>query len=345
MQLNNLVLTYIAKELNERLQGAFVNKIQEVQQGIFKFKFNTHKEGAKDLIVSCKKDSLAVFLTDYKFEAPKMPTGYALFLKKRLIGQKILEVKQLGFERILEFVFPEFILTVEMFFDGNIVLLDNARKILMPYKRESFSARQVKKDVDYVMPPQKEFQPNDLEKAFGKISEEKKESFKAFLGLVNVAPIYLEEAFFSAGVQKNKNSSELSEKDFSKIAGKISGIYSLKEEFFPSILELEKGTELSPVKSSLHKSLQEFKSINEAIDSIFSPQLLGEQNAIETQDKDKATKSLEYSLNEMLEARKKFSEQTEKFQEKGNKMWENFNDLQEIQKIIAKAFAEKNSEQ
>ena len=54
MDADNLTLKYQVNELRKQLKDSFINKIQEIENGMFKFKLRT-LQGTKNLIISIQK--------------------------------------------------------------------------------------------------------------------------------------------------------------------------------------------------------------------------------------------------------------------------------------------------
>ena len=59
---------------------------------------------------------------------PSQPSQFAMVLRKHLNNSRLIEVKQLGFDRIISMIFEhgsgKLELIIELFRDGNVLLLD-----------------------------------------------------------------------------------------------------------------------------------------------------------------------------------------------------------------------------
>jgi len=125
-------LKEISKELSD-LERMRVDKIYQLGNEI-RIKF--FGRGREDLVI---KPPLAVFVTSYPKPAPKNPTWFAMLLRKHLKAMWLFKIEQYDFDRILMFSFGfyeennpvvKFVLIVEMFRDGNIVLANQENVIV-----------------------------------------------------------------------------------------------------------------------------------------------------------------------------------------------------------------------
>src|SRR4030043_2301249 len=102
-ELTSLDLYYLVKEF-QQLVGARVDKIYEQSEDKKYFLLVFHKPSLGKLMLRIHLPNLA-YLTEYKQAFPETPPGFCVFLRKHLAGGKIKEVRQKGFDRILEIVF------------------------------------------------------------------------------------------------------------------------------------------------------------------------------------------------------------------------------------------------
>src|SRR3989338_7157970 len=98
-QLANLDCFYLAREMNGRLAGSFLENFYDYgeEQGVFRLRFS--------------KESVLVDLKGFAFvaktfpEPPKQPSSFAMLLRKHLSSAKLSAVRQAGFDRVIEFTF------------------------------------------------------------------------------------------------------------------------------------------------------------------------------------------------------------------------------------------------
>src|SRR3989338_4160562 len=135
LSLNNLDVFFLSWELNDTLAHGYFNKIYDLTKTSFRIKM--HKKGEYNLLVNLPG---LVFLSNAlpNTEVDK-PSNFTMYLRKKLYNARLIEVRQLQFDRIIEFEFEavgkKTFLIIELFAEGNIILLDDKRIILSSMKR------------------------------------------------------------------------------------------------------------------------------------------------------------------------------------------------------------------
>ena len=88
---------------------------------------------------------------------PMTPPPFAMLLRKHLKNSRFTGVRQLGFDRVLAFDFETKFgsrhIYVEVFRDGNIILVDNEGIIIQPLTHAAYAGRTLKKGFEYTPPP------------------------------------------------------------------------------------------------------------------------------------------------------------------------------------------------
>jgi len=148
-------LYYMVQEL-QVLQNAKIMKIYEHDPDKNLLCLQVHVSGKGKFLVNIILPGL-VYLAEQKFAFPKFPPGFCGFLRKYLNNARIREIRQVGFERILEFVIEtlegKFILIVELFSSGNVVLCHEDYKIKGLLYTQRWDSRTVRGGVTYDFPP------------------------------------------------------------------------------------------------------------------------------------------------------------------------------------------------
>jgi predicted ribosome quality control (RQC) complex YloA/Tae2 family protein len=98
-------------------------------------------------------DSKKIFITDKKDAVPQEPPSFCMFLRKHLMGATVLDVKQHGFDRIVEIYTTGGKLVFEMFPPGNAILVGEDGNIVMPLEIQKWKDRTIKPKVPYKYPP------------------------------------------------------------------------------------------------------------------------------------------------------------------------------------------------
>lgn len=114
---------------------------------------NVYDLNAKTYVLKLKKDNERSMLliesgirfhtTNTKKDINKIPSGFAMKLRKHIKGKKLEDVKQVGVERVVLFQFGSgenrFYLICEFYAGGNIILTDSGYKILQLIRTHSFN--------------------------------------------------------------------------------------------------------------------------------------------------------------------------------------------------------------
>ena len=146
-EIDSITIAWLVQELAPKLEGSFVNKIQELEKNYLKIKLHS-KEGSLDLIISPQ----ALWVSSYKLQALQNPKGFAGFLKKHLYNKRVLKAWQKGLDRVAVLEFEKHYLVCEFFDDGNVILCDKEWKILQPFHRGEWKDRKLAKGEAYKFP-------------------------------------------------------------------------------------------------------------------------------------------------------------------------------------------------
>ncbi|MEG2851350.1 MAG: NFACT RNA binding domain-containing protein [Hydrogenoanaerobacterium sp.] len=125
--------------------------------------------GSGKLLISAGADSPRIHFTEMTGENPKQPPMFCMLLRKHLGNARLVELRQIGLDRILHLCFETInelgdmvILTLAVEIMGrhsNIILIDQNNKIIDSIKRidgEMSSVRQVLPGMEYTLPPPQE---------------------------------------------------------------------------------------------------------------------------------------------------------------------------------------------
>ncbi len=100
---DSLTLAAIARELNERLTGARIEKIHVPTATEMLWQLRGNREVFR-LIFSVRGSFSRVHLTESRPDNPAQPPMFCMLLRKHLEGSRILRVEQVGLERVLQIV-------------------------------------------------------------------------------------------------------------------------------------------------------------------------------------------------------------------------------------------------
>ena len=103
MSLDGLAIHALADELHQQLSGGRIDKIQ--QPDVSTILLSVRQPGRNDkLLLSCNAQTARIGITHAVKNNPVQPPLFCMVLRKHLEGSKITEIRQVGWERIVEIV-------------------------------------------------------------------------------------------------------------------------------------------------------------------------------------------------------------------------------------------------
>ena len=230
MALDGLVIHCIVNELNKKLLGGKIDKVYQPENDEVVLHIRNNKENFK-LVLSCSASNPRVYLANnYKKENPINAPMFCMLFRKYIQGGNIVNISQIGFERIIKISVESFdelkekttkdIIIEIMGRHSNIILthsLDN--KIIDSAKRIPPSVsrvRQILPGQTYVLPPkQDKLNPIDevsLNLFVDTLTSFNGPIFKAIYSkFLGVSPVIAKEICFRANID------EISSNDISKV--------------------------------------------------------------------------------------------------------------------------------
>jgi len=166
MSYDGFVTASVVRQLNDTINGGRIDKIYQPEKE--ELLFSIHGSRAKyRLLLSANGGNARAHLTDTEYANPENPSAFCMLLRKHFQSGKIIEIRQVGSERIIEIKighrnemgFPvEKSLFVEiMGKHSNIIAVDSeTNKIIDAIKRISpdiSRVRQILPGLPYVLPP------------------------------------------------------------------------------------------------------------------------------------------------------------------------------------------------
>jgi len=100
MTIDGLTLHFAVNELNEALTGCKVDKVHQPRPDTVVLSLRAPGKNLRLLVGAGAADS-RMHLTEYKYQNPKKPPMFCMFLRKYISGAKVAEISQIGLERIV----------------------------------------------------------------------------------------------------------------------------------------------------------------------------------------------------------------------------------------------------
>jgi predicted ribosome quality control (RQC) complex YloA/Tae2 family protein len=337
----------IVTELQELMGARLVKAYQQGSEEI-RLKLHHKEKGSLDLIIEAGK---RIHLTRYKRPSPRMPSNFAMFIRKHLDGGRIARIQQLDFDRIVELTIERWDKRIRVIAEllprGNIVLVDENGDIMLPLRRKSFSTREIKVRKRYELPPARinPLTMSELElENLCKSAAQDKDTVRFLASELSFGGLYAEEVCKKAGVDKNKKANELTEAEIKALHETIRTLFEpiltrdnsrLKPHI---VLEAEEKVDVLPFELNSYEDKEKvfFSSFNEAADEFFTSQLA---EAVEEQaqaEHEKGISKHERVLNEQLEALRKFERKEEESIKKGELIYARYLELEELLREMPK---------
>ncbi|MBZ2387435.1 NFACT family protein [Anaerococcus murdochii] len=161
MSFDGIVTRKIVNELKKEILGGKIQKISQPSKNDLVFNIYSMGNSVK-LLISANNNEARINLTKKKYENPEKPDNFCMVLRKHIGQGKILDIKQYGLDRVIEFSIGSI---DEMGFDtskkliieimgrhSNIILTDDNYKIIDAIKRvndQMSSIRQIFPSLTY----------------------------------------------------------------------------------------------------------------------------------------------------------------------------------------------------
>ncbi len=314
-EITSLDLKFLVNELKENLVNGKIRKIYSLNKGKFLFEIYTPKKGKFFLYF----DGTKIFLASKR--TAEEPSGFCMFLRKRLMGENIEKINQREFDRIIEIKTKNYILIFEMIHPGNLILCDLFYEIINCLKKQEWKDRVIKPKLKYEYPPSF---PNPFTLNFNEFKNSIKNSEKKLIVFLardlGFGGEYAKEICLKAKLNENEIGKDLSEKEIKNLHETIKSIEKIKLK--PTIYE----DSFSPFPLEIYeeKKSKETKTFSQCLEKYFLK--------LESEDKEEVKKreKLEKILNKQKEAIKKWEETEKKSREIAEKIYENYALIQKI---------------
>ncbi len=333
-QINALQLHYLLKEL-KLLIGGKIDKIYQPEKKELVFVFHVPSKG-KYFLRAAVPDQF--YLAELKGDTPEKPAHFCTYLRKHLSNARLRDIKQKGFERVVEFTFEKekkMHLIFELFSKGNIVLTDDKYNIMMPLEVQKWKARQVTHKREYKFP---ERDINFLKLTFDElkqlIEKSDKDSIAVMLAVeLGLGGVYAEELLLMAGIDKKKK--KLDDKELKNLFKQCTEIANKKLQphtyFKKDVVE-----DITPFEMLRYKDLKSetSSSLNHALDSVLSAQK--KEDAKKDTTHNKRIEELKRIINKQELRFKEIENAIEENKQKGELIYENYQKVDALLKEIKK---------
>ena len=144
----------IVRELSEMV-GARARKVYQPHYEQVVVRLNRKGLPSTDLVIVRGR---RIYTSQRDRPMPSKPSQFAMVLRKHMNNSRLISVEQYGFDRVIELTFEHgggrLRLIIELFRDGNVLLLDDNGVIIQPLTHAKYASRSLKRGVAYSPPPE-----------------------------------------------------------------------------------------------------------------------------------------------------------------------------------------------
>jgi len=263
----SLELHYIVKELQD-LVNARVDKIYHPKRNYLVLQLFISSKGKRLLKIELPH---FLYVTKRRLENPERPSNFCLILRKALDNSFLRSFSQKDSERIVELIFEKrntkFILIIELFSKGNIILCKDNYTIIVPLFVQRWKQRNIKRGELYKFPPPTVNFLKIKQKEFCDIIQlsQKDSLVKTFAIDLGLGGVYAEELCLISGI--NKNSKNLTQKELNKLFFQFQRLLQKKPKPY-IVYDKENIINIVPFDLLYYKDNNKkyFKSYNESLD-------------------------------------------------------------------------------
>ncbi|BAW30939.1 MAG TPA: ribosome rescue protein RqcH [Methanothermobacter sp.] len=337
--MSNVDVFAVVHELNRLLRGARVDKAYQPLKDTIILRLHVKDEGRVDLLIQA---GVRVHITRYPLENPMTPPSFPMLLRKHLKGGILEEVKQYDFDRIIKLKIRRdrpYTLVLELFGKGNIILLDEDNKIILPLRREIWSDRKILPGETYKYPPGQAINP--LEINMSQLSEKIGESetdIVRTLAKNGLGGLYAEEVLLRAGVDKNMPSDKLGREDIKKIYDAIKETFKplKKFDFTPNIIQ---DLDVVPLELEIYNDYDReyYNTYNEAADEFFTGKIREKIKMEKRGIWEEEIGKYEKRLKIQKETLKAYERKAKESSLKGDLIYSNYKLIENLLETISKA--------
>lgn len=279
----------VVKEIAHLSIGARVEKLFQPSKDalLLNLRLERGKEDKKGqnrrLLIDCGNTSPRICMTEIELENPKVPPMFCMLLRKHLSSARITDIRQLGFERVIEITFEsrdelgylsnKYIYAELMGRFSNLVFCDGEKRVISALHLTDLSAsvkRPLLSGIRYELPPAQEGKLSPLEETKEELLTALSQSVTSFSKFIQnryfgLSPLIARELEYRAN-----GSREALCKEFFELTERIKN-----RSFVPVLLKKDDGTPLEysfmPIKqyegSAVSETAEDFSAL---IDGFFS---------------------------------------------------------------------------
>ncbi len=348
------------QELSDQLVGARIDKAYQPtrEEVLLRVRVDTEKAGdegpKRDLVIGPGR---YVYITRVPRDNPQSPSQFAMMLRKNVGNGRILAVRQHGFDRVIEIDIGKregmYTLIVELFHDGNIILVQHGR-ILACLFHQSWATRQVRpgRDLEYA-PSGPDLHTMNFDQFAATFRESDADVVRTLATGIGIGPLWGEEVALRASVPKNQKVADTSASEVSALWESLRGLFERVErmDLEPVLVKASDGEDAEKLDATpFELRVQEGRfrerkpTFQHALDAYFSKHVEVSQAPREDPRVRKVRdirEKFERQVAQMEGAMGKFEKDEADAREKGDLAYAHFDTVAKTLDAIVKASREK----
>ena len=272
-------MTAVVRELCEAVLDSRVNNVYQLDAKTLLFKLRKRDRPVFRLVLEAGK---RLHLTSYVVEKPLVPPAFCMALRKYLRNGWLTSIEQHEFERVAVFGLKtkagSIRLVLELFGEGNIVLVDDKSEILHALSYKRMRDRNVLRGTVFRFAPPSGINPLKVGK--GELLEELRsfgdvELVRVLARFLGVGGFYAEEILSRAGVDKKTACNVLNDSMVDAVFDELQSLISQvkSRELEPCVVLDESGgfVDVVPVRLRRYVGFEHkpYGSFNEALDEFY----------------------------------------------------------------------------
>ncbi len=317
----------IVREL-QSIIGSRVDKVFQDNPRQIRIRFYGGPSGRAELLIEAGR---RIHLTEYRRKSPKLPTSFAMFLRKHLSNRVLSAVSQHDFDRIVLLEFGDITLVAEIFSQGNIVLLDRDSQVMLSLKKGPEDRVSKGKQYAFPKPPVSPFEIADVNAL--RASLQRADLVRSLAVDLGLGKLYAEELCATTGLDKGTKPSELTDQEALAIIDWIKKLErSVSDPKEPVIYGQAGPEEFSPfpLESRKDENPTIARSFNEAADRCYAHGEVKEAEQEAALRREDASRKLVERLQIQQTQLEQLRSKARQLRELGDLVYSNFQVLSEL---------------
>ncbi|MHA1937793.1 MAG: ribosome rescue protein RqcH [Candidatus Thorarchaeota archaeon] len=345
--MSNIDIRLILPELKVSAEGAFIKNVYQYGE-VFVLKLYQPAGGTSHLLFEVGR---RIHLTEYRRVAPRVPPKFCTALRKYLRDRRVMSVYQHDLDRIVVIEIGDesssHKLVVELFGNGNVLLLDPEDTIFVAMRYRRMKDRDVIPKAKYEFPPPRGMDVMNLEAdaLVEVLSGSKANVVRTLASRLNLDSLSCEEICALGGVDPQAKVPDLDEQAVKDLSGGLSHfIEKLKEGINEPRIVIDDDDDEEPVAFvpfmlEVYNDLptSSFSTFSQAIDNFFgvSDMELEDEEILEAHDKER--KRLERIIEKQKEGITRLETKAADLRRAGEAIYNHFQMVQEVLETISSA--------